>query len=286
MLVLPLAAIACWVIGCTRQNESPRVAVERPAARPADKPVPAPEGEAHPFDAWLKVSPLRLDMRSMWLSAGLINANAGGFRDTDFDALESNAENIAQKAGKFARMWEMIRTANREMATKAKASDWFEARFQSQRVYKSCTDCHVDTWSPYTRGFMPESIDGWLENGNASENVKYSGLNLTSTPEFLQIMFRMVAYLDRAIAGIDANNSAEVLRWTKSMEEVVAEQYEWWRTVERSAKQIAEAASRTDTVNVDAQYARMTGACIACHEKYVKDDRQPKNPLPWAYRER
>jgi hypothetical protein len=229
---------------------------------------------------------MKQDMRSMWLSAGLITANAGGYRDTDFDALESNAENIARKAGKFAGLWELIRDANRQMALKAKEKDWFEARFQSQRVYKACTDCHIDTWSPYTRGFTPESIDGWLENGNAAENVPYSGLNLTSTPEFLQIMFRMIAYLDRSIAGIDNNNEAEVLKWTKSLDEIITEQYELWRTVERQAKLISEIAARTDTLNVDRYYAKMIAACTDCHAKYVKDERTPKNPLAWKYRER
>jgi hypothetical protein len=288
VLILLSAAIACWAIGCVKQPEPAPVAVNQPACAPVVKPEqPAePAPAEHPYADWLKISPMRLDMRNMWLSAGLINANAGGYRDTDFDALESNATNIANKAGKFAGMWEVIRTANRDMATKAREADWFEARFLSQRIFKSCTDCHSDTWSAYTRGFTPESIDGWLENGNASQNVEYSGLNLTSTKQFLEIMFRMVAYLDRSIAGIDNNNLTEVLKWTKSMDEIVTEQYELWRTVERGAKQIAEIASRTDTLNIDRHYAKMIAACVGCHEKYVPDDRRPKNPLPWKYRER
>jgi hypothetical protein len=288
ILVLLFAAIGCWAIGCMQQPDPAPVVANQPVSKPVQKPVADPESESaeHRYAAWLKTSPLRLDMRSMWLSAGLISANAGGFRDTDFDALESNAENIARKAGKFAAMWEVIRTGNRDMATKAKESDWFEARFKSQRIYKSCVDCHVETYSPYTRGFTPESIDDWFENGNAAEDARYSGLNLTTTDEFLRMMKLVDNYLDRAIGGIDANNLAEVMKWTKSLDELVTEQYELWRTVERNAKLIVEVAARTDTLNVDRHYSKMIRACIDCHEKYVPDEREPKNPLPWKYRER
>jgi hypothetical protein len=288
--MLLLAALACWALGCTARSEprpQPKAANAPPARQPepeAPTPEPEPTLAPHEFEAWLETSPLRTTMRSMWLSAGMISANAGGYRNIDFDALESNAENIARKAGGFATMWETIRDANRQMALKARERDWAAATTQSQRVWKSCTDCHVETWSPHARGFMPESIDGWLENGNAAENVPYSGLNLSSTPEFLAIMFRMVAYLDRSVSGIENNNADEVLKWTQSMDAVVAEQLELWRTVERHARAIADIAAKADTLNVDRQYTKMIKGCADCHEKYVTDERSPKNPLPWKYR--
>ena len=284
-LILLMAAIACWAIGCNSRTEPKPEPVNQP--QPTPEPAkPEPAGDKHRFADWLAVSPMKTDMRSMWLSAGLINANAGGYRATDFDALESNADNIATKAGKFAGMWDVIRQRNRDLAVKAKAGNWDDARISSQRVYTSCQDCHVDTWSPHTRGVLPASIDTWLENGNAAENVKFSGLNLTSTDAYLKLMFRMVQYLDRTIGGVDNKNLAEVLKWTKSLDEAVAEQLELWRTVERAARQIAEIASRTDTTGVEAQYTKMITACITCHATYVPDEREPKNPPPWKQRGR
>jgi hypothetical protein len=70
------------------------------------------------------------------------------------------------------------------------------------------------------------------------------------------------------------------------MDEVVSGQYELWRTVERNAKLIVEVAGRMDTVNIDSYYTKMTAACIDCHANFVKDGREPLNPLPWRYRSR
>ena len=229
---------------------------------------------------------MRLKMRSMWVSAGMISANTGGYQNTDFDVLESNAENIARKAGEFASMWETIRDANRLMATKAKSDEWFDARIQSQRLWKSCNDCHVETWSMETRGFVPDSIEGWLKKGNAAERVPFSGLNLTAPPEYLRIMFTSVALLERSIGAIDGRNSTEVLENTKQMHEIVNDQLEMWQAVERYARNIVEIAAKTDAGGIEEQYPKLVKACTTCHDKFVKDERVPLNPLPWKHRVR
>ena len=300
-ILMLLACGACVALGCVARDTEKGAGNNTPSAEPEPNSAPEPEvesgwqdeqGNPIPVDEvhdqmrqWLAVNPMRVKMRSMWVSCGEINSVASGALGiVDFDTLESNAENIARKAKDFGDMWETIRDANRQMATLAKKGDWFEARFQSQRVWKACTDCHVENWSLETRGFMPETIDGWIEQGSSLARVPYGDLRLTSPPEFLRMMFSMVAYLDRAVGGIDGNDSQVVLDNAQSIHEYVNEQVELWRAVERHARKIVETAAKADTLGVDRQYAKMTSNCRTCHEKYVTDDRAPLNPLPWKYR--
>ncbi|MBZ0135235.1 MAG: hypothetical protein K8I27_02540 [Planctomycetes bacterium] len=290
-LMLTLAAFgACVVLGCVKRSEPANSPILPPTEstpkNSAVKPIKSP-GITEADDSlgtWLAVNPMRIKMRSMWVSCGEINAMASGAHGViDFDTLESNAENIARKAKAFGDMWEVIRDANREMATQAKAGDWFESRFQSQRVWSACTDCHVENWSLETRGFLPETIEGWIDDGNSLGDVPYGNLRLSSTPHFLQIMFRMVGFLQRAIGAIDNNDEKVVLTSAQAIHEMANEQLELWRSVERHARKIVETAARNDVLGIDASYGKMTENCRTCHEKYVQDERLPLNPLPWKY---
>jgi hypothetical protein len=291
--ILLAACILCLAIGCVARDQD-NGSAPAPANQPNEPETPWVDEQGNPVSVdevhramagWLAENPMRSRMRSMWVSSGEIVSVASGAQGViDFDTLESNAENIARKAGGFAAMWELIRDANREMAAKAGESEWFEARYQSQRLWKACTDCHVETWSLETRGFMPETIDAWLENGNTVDAAPYGNLRLSSTPQFLQLMFRMVALLDRAVTAIDGNDSRVVLDNARAIHQLVNEQLELWRSVERHARRIAELASRNDTLGVDRQYSRMIANCGECHEKFVQDERLPLNPLPWKYR--
>lgn len=287
------ACCICALIGCVKQAEPgpgplPVIVLPAPApiakTPPKEQPAEPPRPEVAP-PTWLEVSPMRTKMRSMWVSCGEINAMASGaFGIIDFDTLETNAGNIARKAKEFGDMWQAIRDANREMATRAKDGDWFEARFQSQRVWKSCTDCHVENWSLHTRGFLPDTFQGWLKNGNSTDSVPYGTLRLSSTPEYLQIMYRMVAHLDRAVGAVESNDADVVLSQAQSIHGVVNEQLEYWRAIERHANKIVESASRGETTGIDASYGKLIENCQGCHDSYVKDDRAPLNPLPWKYR--
>lgn len=295
---LLIASGICLLIGCVKRSEprlntnpdkQPVVVLPKPEAKPEPKvepkPEPAPVVEVEdPVARWLAVSPMKTKMRSMWVSCGEINAMASGaFGFVDFDTLESNATNIARKAKEFADMWQAVRDSNREMAAKAKAGEWFESRFQSQRLWKSCTDCHVENWSLETRGFMPQTIKGWVDHGNPIERVQYGNLKLNSPPHYLESMYRMVSYFDRAVRAIEGNDTKVVLDSAKSLHELANEQYELWRGVERHANKIVETAATSKVDEIDLSYAKMIENCNSCHEKYVQDERAPLNPLPWKY---
>ena len=246
---LLIACGVCLVLGCVKQQGTPGVnaPAENSPTTPTESepatnsqteqvsPVLADDVQAQLAD-WLAVSPMRTKMLSMWVSCGEVNSMAGGaFGVIDFDTLETNAGNIARTAKAFAEMWEAVRDANRDMAAEAKAGDWFEARFLSQRVWKSCTDCHVENWSLATRGFLPETIDSWLDDGRSLDQAPYGNLRLSSTPHYLQIMYRMVAYLDRAVGAIENNDAQIVLQSAKAMHEIVNEQVDLWRGRHRLA---------------------------------------------------
>lgn len=287
-VALLFAGCICLVIGCVKQDETksqPMVVLPAPTVvEEKPEPEPAKETETTP-PHWLQVNPMRLKMQSMWVSCGEINAMASGaFGIVDFDTLETNAGNIARKANEFGDMWEAIRDANREMAARAKTGDWFEARFESQRIWKSCTDCHVENWSLHTRGFLPQTIEGWVENGNPIDGVHYGKLKLTSPLPYRQAMYRMVSLLDRSVDGVESNDSRVVLDHAQSLHEIVNEQLELWQAIERHANKIVETASKADTTGIDSSYAKMTENCVSCHAKYVQDERLPLNPMAWKYR--
>ena len=294
---LLLACGVCLALGCVKQQEPNTPGENAAASNTETQPEPAgdlPEEPSDPIPAdevqskladWLAVSPMRTKMLSMWVSCGEVNSMASGaFGVIEFDTLETNAGNIARTAKAFADMWEAIRNANRDMAAEAKAGDWFEARFLSQRVWKSCTDCHVENWSLATRGFLPETIDSWLEDDSSLADAPYGNLRLSSTPHYLQIMYRMVAYLDRAVGAIENNDAKIVLQSAQAMHEILNEQTELWRGVERHATKIADTAAKSDTSGIDRSYGRMIENCVACHEKYVQDARVPLDPIAWKYR--
>jgi hypothetical protein len=293
-LILFSAAAICLAIGCTARDDNQQA----PAVTPSNAAVPegyadAPVDLKRPdpvriapadIDGWLQISPVRMNMRSMWVSSGLIVAFSAGRYNADFDAIEGNARNIERKAANYANMWDAVRTENRAIAEQARERNWDQSREHSQRLWAKCSYCHVESWSMETRGILQESIDGWLENGTAAERVPYSGLRLASPDAFLGIMLEMVAQLDRTMAGIERQDGDLVMRNTQAMDRIIGDQVERWRAVELEARLIAEIAAKSDVLNIDRRYARMIRACNDCHATFVQDDREPLDPLPWKYR--
>jgi hypothetical protein len=285
LILLSLLAAACTflVLGCTG-DEAPPAPTPAPAA-PQPTPTPAVVDAPDPTEEWLAQSPMRLKMRSMWIDCGMIVRNAAGGGLVDYDSLEGSAEDIARKADGFAVMWEAIRDQNRTMATKAKEGDWFEARYQSQRIWSSCTDCHIENWSQHTRGFRPATIEGWLRNGNTADDVPTANIRLSAPQPFMELMFTMMRGLNRSVRGIENHNPSRVLEASADVHKVANGQLEIWRGIERQARAIAELAANNRTAGIDGHYAKLTQACIDCHTHYVRESRTPLNPLPWKYDE-
>jgi hypothetical protein len=282
---LLLACLTCWLIGCSREPANNRAEPARNAETPiADNPTEKPPTELPPADelaSWLSLSPMRMKMRSMWVDCGSIVRFSASGGVVDFDWLEASGEDIARKAGAFADMWEIIRDQNRNMAAQAKKEDWFEARFASERVWSSCTDCHLETWSMHTRGFRQETIEGWLKDGYAGRNVPSADITLSAPSGYLKIMFSMLAHLERAISAMERHDVDGVLVSTQAIHKFVHEQVEFFRTIERHGRAIAEIASRNTIDGIQSQYISMTATCIQCHDKFVQQDRELMNPLPW-----
>lgn len=281
LICLLALACTCLVLGCSDHLPPPAPKLAPAVLQPT--PVPAVIDVPDPMEEWLAQSPMRLKMRSMWIDCGMIVRNVEGGGLVDYDSLEGSAEDIARKADGFADLWEVIRDQNRTMATKAKEGDWFEARYQSQRIWSSCTDCHIENWSQHTRGFRPVTIKGWLKNGNAADDVPTANITLSAPQPFLELMFTMMRGLNQSVRGIENHNANRVLEASASVHRVANEQLEIWRGIERQARAIAELAANNRTDGVDGHYAKMTQACIDCHTHYVKESRTPLNPLPWRY---
>lgn len=281
-LSLLLAACTCLVLGCNSQEPPP----ERPApvAAPAPSlPSPAQVDVPDPLQDWLAQSPMRLKMRSMWIDCGMIVRNVEGSGLCDFDSLEGSAEDIARKADSFADMWEAIRDQNRAMAAKAKEGDWFEARYQSQRIWSSCTDCHIENWSQHTRGFRPATIEGWLYNRNTADDVPTADITLSAPQPFIELMFTMMRGLNQSVRGIENHNANRVLDASAAVHRVANVQLQFWRAIEGQARAIAELAANNRVDGVAGHYAKLTQNCIDCHTHYVKDQRTPLNPLAWKH---
>ena len=258
-------------------------AAPEPQTQPEPQPAPAISALDAKLDEWLKQSPMRMKMHSMWIDTGLIVRYGAGAELVDYDWLEASAEDIARKADGFADMWEIIRDENRNMAARAKAEEWFDARLASFKLWSCCTDCHAENWSPATRGFTVETWTTWLENGNAAEDAPSKGIRLSAPPRFLQLMFRMLANVRSANSAMEGHDAAGVMEATKNVHEVAAEQLEFWRGIERQARAIAALAENQRTDGIDSHYEKMTQGCIGCHDKFVADGRTPLNPLPWKY---
>ncbi|MCB9895149.1 MAG: hypothetical protein H6839_11915 [Planctomycetes bacterium] len=290
-MLLLIACLTCWLIGCSREanngaGNAPGVppandSSNQPAEKAPEPPPPDEIAKPEDFEIWLKQSPMRMKMRSMWIDCGLIVRFCTGGGQVDYDWLEASGEDIARKAASFADMWEIIRDQNRNMAAQAKKEDWFEARYASERVWSCCTDCHAENWSMHTRGFRANTIEAWLERGYSNPDAPSEGIQLSAPNNFLQIMFTMLRNLSTAITSIEQHNVEGVMTTTQVIHKIANEQVEVFRTIERHGRAIAEAASRNSTDDIKAHYITMTATCIQCHDKFVHGERKLMNPLPW-----
>lgn len=261
----------------TEQPRSPLAAPRGPAATYREGEDPQLVGD---IDEWLRFSPMRVKMRGMWLNCGVIVARTTAPL-IDYDGLESAAADIARKAEQFGDMWETVRDHNRNIATHAREGDWFNARYESQRLWTACTDCHVENWSPYTRGFEPESIETWFDKGYATEDAPYAFIRLTAPRAFIIEMFTMVRHLNIGAGDIEAHNTEGVMEATAGIHRLVNAHINHWRAIQRYAENIREAAARTVLTDIHLNYNKMAGHCAGCHAKYVHDGRLPLNPLPF-----
>jgi len=288
LLVLGCAAVAFGVLGCVRapSNVSDGQNAPAPAPEPKPRPEPEPDPQAE-LDAklkdWVAQSPMRQRMHAMWIDCGLIVRFAAGGRLVDYDWLEASAEDIARKADAFADMWEIIRDENRNMAVRAKAGEWFDAHLASQKLWSCCTDCHCEYWSPYMRGFNQETIQAWLDNGNAADDAPVGNIRLNAPPGFLRIMFSMFGSVNATNNAIEKQDAKAVLNATKNIHTIAADQVQIWRTIEGNARAIAERAEINHTDGIREHYEKIVQTCSNCHERFVNDGRTPLNPLPWKY---
>lgn len=295
--LIPIALLVCaatlGVVGVFTSPDTEMVTPEDAAgAAESERQVtPAPPRALAPMDAypraelttdaeeWLKFSPMRVKMRSMWLDCAVIAMQANN-ELVDFDQLESAAADIALKAGQFADMWQDVRDHNRRIAKYARDEDWFNANYETQRMWMACTRCHIDNWSPATRGMIPASIEAWYERGYATSDAPYGSMRLTTPRPFIRDMFTMMGYLNMAIGDISEHHGEGVMEATRTIDGVIKFQLDRWNAIARYAESIREPASRLSVRGVRGSYAKLAGMCTGCHARFVNDGRIPLNPLP------
>lgn len=255
------------------------------AEPPAEEPRPIEETPAPPTpntepEEWMLESPMRLKMRKMWLNAGVIGARTTS-SEIEFEGLETAAAYIARTAGGMADMWRTVRDHNREIARHAEDGNWYEAVYESQRAWTACTDCHVENWSPHARGFLPETVEDWLDYGYATEKAAYDRVQHTAPQAWVDEMRRLMGNHGRAAFAVERRDVEQVMSSTHEVEKIIRNQLVLWEGVERHASKIVEISALNRINGIREQYNHMTGYCIGCHATYVTDGRVPLNPLPF-----
>jgi cytochrome c556 len=276
---------AACVIGCVKQADNapadkPKVAATRvdepPKAAPPAKPI-------NPMDKqwaeWVAQSPMRQKMRAMWFACGLVVGNSLDRDIADLALLKLSADDIAAKAGGFAHHWEKVRTLNRQAAAAVGKVDWEEVSLKLNETEMACEGCHFENWSLATRGVLPETLSGWVENDTVFGDEPWGQMNLNGAPAWIAQMLQMRFQVRSAMAFARRLDKNRVLGSTRKIHEFADDQARRWRTIEAQANAISRAAQTGATWEVEGHYITLRRNCIDCHDKFAPD--RGLAPTPW-----
>ena len=189
-----------------------------------------PPEPAH--EAWLTHSPLRAKMRAMWIDCGTIASQSIQPETADLASIECAADDIARKADQAADFWQAVKEANLACSGAGKRGDWDQASEKHHRIWKTCSDCHVENWRLQTRGFKSDTVEAW--RGGYRKDVPWNsaysdGLNAAPKENFHRGMRALQNALDQMAVAIEERKWSEMASHAKKLGDSCNSQINVWR---------------------------------------------------------
>ena len=223
-------------------------------------------------------------MKSQWLDCGLIVSNLADPANTDWEVVESAAEDIARKAGGCEKFWHALKKATNDCANAGAAGNWDEADRLHGRITKVCTDCHVENWELSFRGFTQKSVEAWKKGYTTPVTIESGEAESLAKPPrepFHKGMRKLETATDGLREGIDAKSWDGMPDHIKAIVGSSDKQIALWGVIAAKARRIQELAEKRDASAIEPEYKAMIAKCIACHASKVATPRDFLNPLPW-----
>ena len=224
-------------------------------------------------------------MRALWAESGMIAYSGAHQREGRADSAIHAADSIARKALRYASFWRAVSRAALAVSKAAKVQKWDSANEHYQAAGDACCDCHVETWPLELRGYTPEVIELWRKEGAGGNAPWVAALaaRLKQKPRnafavYMREIDDLFSDVQSAVTNQDSAGAeaAAMALWKASEAEYTA-----WNELQTMARAISAAASRGDQAAMQFEYGRMRNACVACHAKQVKEERQVLQPPTW-----
>lgn len=206
-------------------------------------------------------------------------------RNDRADSAIHAADSIARKALRYASFWRAVSRTALAVSKAAKEQKWDSANEHYQAAGDACCDCHVETWPLQLRGYTPAVIELWRKEGAGGNAPWVAALaaRLKEKPKsafavYMREIDDLFSDVQSAVTNQDSAGAeaAALALWKASEAEYTA-----WNELQLMARAISAAASRGDQAAMQVEYGRMRNACIACHAKQVKEERELLHPPKW-----
>lgn len=240
---------------------------------------PPPKEQVDRWNEWIHESPMRADMRSMWVHAGLITGNGPDIQGAELIIVEYAAFAIARRAGRMAEFWKRIKDDNRAAAAAAIRGDWDTAYELIDEVHHTCGDCHREYWAPAPWGMKAETLRRWEQDQSVLRGAPWGEQEFTSPQRYRDFMKRMQKRMSAAYTSIYNEDLDATKTETLALHELVNGHLLFFESVERYATNMAEAAETGDRVAIQSNYNAMRNQCMGCHAAFAQGI--AVDPVPW-----
>ncbi|MDC1141940.1 hypothetical protein OAU50_02510 [Planctomycetota bacterium] len=291
LIFLAGLCIGSAMIGCGR-SDSNTADDNKPASKAEAAPIPQPPLPTSqpperigptPWEDWMHHSPIRENMRRFWVDMGQIVANSARPELVDgmgVELLDSAAADIERRAERIAGYWKAVRDRASASVLKARAGDWPAAYDDLDEMHHECGNCHHEYWTQAARGYLPETLKGWHENGTPFEYEPWGEQVFSAPPKVRARMDKLRTDMNASFAAIDAKDLTAYDRTVKAIYDTSNKQYKIFNDIALNAAQIQNAANVGDLGGVEKYYNRIATKCITCHAETA--DGRALNPLPWT----